>query len=83
MVKLYFLSYDLCNERDYETLYKELENFKAVRVLESVWCFKRVNTNAERLRNYFNNFIDKDDKLLVTESAEWATYNADGTPKDL
>lgn len=80
---LYFLSYDLRGERDYQTLYDELEKFHAVRILESDWCFKRIDTNAVELREHFKRFIDKDDGLCVSEVTNWATYNALGTPNDL
>lgn len=80
---LYFLTYDLRNKKDYNKLYEELENFNAVRVLNSTWCFKRINTNAGDLRDYFKKFIDSDDGLLVDESINWGTYNALGTPNDL
>lgn len=80
---LFFLSYDLRGERDYKTLYDELEKFQAVRILESEWCFKRINTDAEKLRDYFKKFIDKDDGLCLSEVVDWATYNADGTPNKL
>ncbi|MEZ4809399.1 MAG: hypothetical protein R2819_03490 [Allomuricauda sp.] len=80
---LYFLSYDLRNNRDYQKLYDELKSFRAVQVLESTWCFKRVNTSATALRDYFKGFIDKDDGLLLDESVDWATYNANNTPNDL
>lgn len=65
---LYFLSYDLRGERDYQKLYDELEKFHAVRILESDWCFKRINTDAKGLRDYFKRFIDEDDGLCVSES---------------
>ena len=80
---LYFLTYDLRNSRDYQKLYDELNNFKAVQVLESTWCFKRIDTSAEKLRDYFKKFADNDDGLLVNESINWATFNANGTPNDL
>ena len=81
---LYLLSYDLRKEgRDYKTLYDELKKFKAVRILESVLCFNRINTNAEGLRDYFMQFIDENDGLFVAEITDWASYNVDGTPKDL
>lgn len=86
---LYSLSYDLRNQRDYQTLYDELKKFKAVRVLKSTWCFKRFNTNTEELRNHFVKFIDSDDGLFVAEipavgtGYEWAGYNLDGSPNNL
>jgi len=80
---LYFLTYDLRLDRDYQRLYDELENFNAVKVLESTWCFKRVNTTASGLRDYFKKFVDSNDGLLVVESKAWGTFNTDGTPDNL
>lgn len=80
---LYFLTYDLRNNRDYQKLYDELQSFNAVKVLESTWCFNRINTSASNLRDYFKGFIDSDDGLLIDESNSWATYNTDGTPNGL
>lgn len=80
---LYFITYDLRKERDYQKLYDELKNFEAVQVLESTWCFKRVNTSANGLRDYFKRFIDSNDGLLIVESSDWATFNTNGTPADL
>ena len=78
---LYFLTYDLRKARDYKSLYDELSNFNAVRILESTWCFKRINTSASGLRDYFKKYIDKDDGLTVSEVSDWGSYNTDGTPK--
>lgn len=80
---LYFLDYDLRKKRDYQALYNELAKFNAVRVLESSWCFNRINTNCGGLRDHFRQFIDADDGLCVNEVTDWATYKALGTPKDL
>lgn len=86
---LFFLSYDLRNKRDYQPLYDELKKFNAVRMLESCWCFKCINTNAKGLRNYFKKFVDGDDGLLVSQVAEvdgvpqWAGLNLDGNPNEL
>ncbi len=80
---LYFFEYDLRQERDYPKLYEELKNFKAVRILKSLWCFERVDTSAEKLRDHFKRFIDQDDGLVVSEVTDWGTYNVEGTPKDL
>lgn len=82
-MELYFLSYDLRNERDYQPLYDELEKHHAKAVLESVWCFKKDNTTTAELRDHFGKFIDSDDGLLVTSSASWASLRAKATPNDL
>lgn len=80
---LYFLTYDLRKERDYQPLYDELENFNAIRILESTWCFKRTNTDSAGLRDYFKKYIDSNDGLMVSNVNGLASSNTDGTPKDL
>jgi len=80
---LYFLDYDLRKERDYQKLYDELANFNAVRILESLWCFKRVNTTPTGLRDHFKQFVDSDDALCVSEVVNWATFNVLATPTQL
>jgi hypothetical protein len=82
-MSLYFLDYDLRSSHDYERLYEELENFNAVRIFESVWCFRRYDTSAEGLRNHFKAYIDSDDGLIVSKVTGWGSYNAQGTPNDL
>ena len=80
---LYFITYDLRNSKNYQALYDELESFSAIRILESTWCFKRVNTSCKGLRSHFKQFIDGDDGLMISEVTNWASTNTDGTPKDL
>lgn len=80
---LYFLEYDLRKQRDYQILYNELKSFDAIRILKSLWCFKRFNTTSEGLRNHFKQFIDSDDGLIVAEITDWATINTEGNPKQL
>lgn len=83
-MKLFFLTYDLRNQRNYNTLYEELRKLNAVRILESTWCFKLQNTlTAERVREYFRKYIDGDDAIIVSEIAEWASFNTDGHPNQL
>jgi len=80
---LYFLSYDLRKTKDYKTLSDEIVKFGAVKILESLWCFKRINTTAEKLRDHFSLFIDKDDGLVVAEVTDWATIRTLGNPNHL
>jgi hypothetical protein len=80
---LYFLDYDLRKQRDYERLYTALREFGAVRILESLWCFKRFNTSTVSLRDHFKAFVDADDGLCVSEVTDWATWKARGTPNEL
>ncbi|MCH8304915.1 MAG: hypothetical protein IIB94_07260, partial [Candidatus Marinimicrobia bacterium] len=69
-------------KRDYQTLYDELDNFNAVKVLESLYYFKREKTNATGLKNHFKQFIDDDDGLIIIESKTWSGYGLDGSPND-
>lgn len=80
---LYVLSYDLRNRRDYQKMYDELARFNAMKVLESVWCFKRFNTNAGELRDHFSSFIDSDDRLFVAEITYWGGRNLISDPNKL
>lgn len=80
---LYFLEYDLRNRRNYQTLYDELADFNGVRILESIWCFKRVGASAEGLRDHFRKFVDSDDGLMISEVNTWASLNVINTPNAL
>ena len=80
---LYFVEYELRNERDYPKLTEELESFNAKRVLNSYWCFNRINTTAENLCNHFKKFIDSDDALMVTEVKDWASIGVLHNPNKL
>lgn len=80
---LYFLEYDLRKQRDYSLITAELKKFNAVRVLESLWCFNRINTTSEGLRNHFSQFIDKDDGIIVSEISSWASLNVLAAPSKL
>ena len=80
---LYFITYDLRGSRNYQKLYDELNDFNAVRILESTWCFNRANTSCKGLRDYFKKFLDSDDGFIISEVTDWASFSTDGTPKDL
>lgn len=80
---LYFLSYDLRKQKDYQTLLDELGKFNAVRILKSDWCFSREKTTTVELRDHFIKFIDKDDGLIVSQVNNWASFNTEKTPNDL
>lgn len=80
---LYFVEYELRNERNYPKITKELESFGAVRVLNSYWCFNRFNTTSQELRDHFKQFIDKDDAIMVTEVTDWAGTRVQNSPNDL
>lgn len=72
MRKLYYVSYDLVKHKDYPKLWEALESLGAKRILESVWFFWHSNTTAVAVCDHLKRFIDKDDRLLVIESADSA-----------
>ena len=74
----YLISYDLISPgQDYSAIYEKLNEFKAKKVLESQWVFRRINTNAENLRDYFRKFIDENDRLLIVclDNNNWSGWN--------
>ncbi|MGE8408927.1 MAG: hypothetical protein ACN6QH_18045 [Pseudomonas sp.] len=80
---LYLIEYDLRKQRNYQALYNELAGFGAIRILESLWCFNRVNTTAAGLRDHFRKFIDSDDGIILSEVSNWASWNTQGNPSNL
>jgi hypothetical protein len=80
---LYFVEYDLRKSKDYTALINELEKLKAVRYLKSAWCLEHNNTTVTVLRDYFKNFIDSDDGLMVAEVKTWASFNTESNPNKL
>lgn len=75
----FMLCYDIHRPgKGYHALYDELGKFKAKKVLESQWVFRRTNTNAAGLRDHFKQFIDSNDRLLVVDlsNGNWASFNS-------
>ena len=83
MTKLFFIDYDLRKERDYQTLYDELNRLKAIQVLESCWCLRIEGSSAEEIRDHIMKFIDANDGIMVSEISNWASYNTNGHPNQL
>jgi len=79
---LYFIDYDLRQQRNYQPLYDELKRFGAIPMLESLWCFHSAFT-AVALRDHFTKFIDTDDGISVSQVTDWATRGIANTPKTL
>jgi CRISPR/Cas system-associated endoribonuclease Cas2 len=80
----YEISYDLrAPGRNYDSLYKRLAAWRAVRVLKSVWIIEAANTTAEAIRDDLAKYIDANDGLLVcTMTGEAAWRNLEGTSAD-
>lgn len=80
VLALYFLTYDLCDKANDLKLIDELEHLGAIRVLESTWCLKKVDTSVERIRDHFKALLDDNDGLVVSEVNHWAALNAERAP---
>lgn len=77
---LYFLEYDLHNEKDYSDLYAELKKLKAKKVLISLWCFNKNSETASELLKHFKQFIPPNTRLVVIQASDYATYNTISHP---
>ena len=82
-MSLYFVTYELRKDRDYDEIIGELEKFNATRVLNSHWCLKKENTTAKELVNYFRKYIDSDDAIIVSKSMDWVSLRTKSTPNDI
>lgn len=80
-MKLFILTYDLRNQKDYQKLYDELNRLNAHPILESTWGLKLADTNtAVTVRDHFAKFIDADDAIMVSEVGNWAGLNIKSDP---
>jgi CRISPR associated protein Cas2 len=80
---LYFISYDLRKQQDYQPLYNELKKLQAVKIMESTFCLNMHNTSCTMLMDHFKEFIDFEDGLMVHAVANWASRFMKRTPNDL
>ena len=76
---LFFVTYDLIKFKDYPKLWARLGQYKAQRVLLSVWALTNTST-AAAIRDDLKTYIDGDDRLLVIQSADWASWNLSADP---
>lgn len=65
-MKIYQISYDLRNQRNYEALYERIRNYGTYcHALESTWLIGS-NQTASSIRDDLAKAMDRDDGLLVT-----------------
>lgn len=75
---LCLISYDLKRVKDYPKLYDCLNQWKAQRLLESLWVAHLVGPPAT-VAQILQNYVDGDDALLVIElplGIDWAGLRA-------
>ena len=74
--KTYLVSYDLVAPgRDYKPLVEAIQSLGGVRVLQSQWVI-RVSNTAAQVRDYLRTFMDGNDRILVNDFLDWASWNA-------
>ena len=74
-MKPYLISYDLDKPgQNYERLTARLKQLQAVRVLMSQWALKSAY-DAKELRDDLKRYVDSNDRILITEIRDWASYN--------
>jgi hypothetical protein len=75
MSSLYLITYDLRKPGQYYTnLWAALNRLAAKRSCESVWIV-RSTYNADAIRNHLQQYIDNNDRLLVSQMGSWASFN--------
>lgn len=74
-MKPFLISYDLDRPgQNYERLTTRLKQLGAVRVLMSQWALKS-QYGAKALRDDILQYMDSNDRLLVTQVGDWAYSN--------
>jgi len=74
-MRLFWVSYDLIKQKDYHRLISRLTQLGAQKVVLSVWALKG-NHTCVSLRDELQQYVDGDDRVLVVESTDWASWNA-------
>jgi len=72
---LYVISYDLREQRDYDSLINQLDDWRCIRPLWSVWLGS-LKGPAAAIRDILRKHIDEDDGLMIVElkgDSDWAS----------
>ena len=78
----FVISYDLNRPgQNYTTLWEALAQLGAQRILQSQWIVRR-NTSAQELNNFLWQYMDQNDRLLVTclDDGNWWQRNLRADP---
>lgn len=72
----YLISYDLTLPgQNYPRLYTELQRAGAKRVLQSAWAMS-TTASATQIANWLRNYVDANDRIVVTELNNWASIRS-------
>ncbi len=73
---LYWIGYDLDKPgQNYDELIRRLKQLGAQRILKSDWLLPSNTLDAEKLRNDLRQYIDANDRLLVSEQKDHAAWH--------
>ena len=77
MDKLFLVSYDLrIPGQDYPNLITAIKALNGQQALRSQWVVKvGANNTAKDVRDHLVKFIDTNDRLLVNDYTDWASWN--------
>ena len=72
---LFLVSYDLDKPgQNYDALVAALKNQGAKHVLYSAWALRTTSTSVQ-VRDWIKQYIDANDRILVTDLTNWASWN--------
>lgn len=74
---LYLITYDLRQPEtpsDYDRIAKALKALGAKKVLLSTWMLRH-NSSSVAIRDHVRKVMDANDRLLVAQVSDWASYN--------
>jgi hypothetical protein len=75
-VAVYLISYDLMSPgHNYGTLIEALKKQGARKVILSAWALSTISTAAQ-IRDWVQSYVDSNDRIVVTELNNWATWNS-------
>lgn len=75
-MKLYIVTCDLLQARDYASLHTRLASMRGCQLLKNQWAFL-AKESASELKELIRRFVDRNDRIVVVEAgADWASRHA-------
>lgn len=73
-MKCYLISYDLINQRDYDSLHEAIKSYGTwAKITESFWAIVTTQSSTQ-IRDYLKKFMDNDDRIFVIKSGSEAAW---------
>jgi len=80
-MRLYAVSYDVHEDRNYQLLIEGLRKVGAVKLLESLWLIA-VNDGAGDVTDWMRSLANKDDPVVVIELKPGSSWSSVGAKRD-